>query len=1140
MAKKHFKNLFKCMLVFCFVALSAFCLTACFGDDGGDDAGKGGGGSWVTGSFTEGDFTYLKHPNGTTCTLYSYNGNSRDVVVPSTAGGLNVTKIGEASFRGSFDSIEISEGIEELEDKAFFTLNIDYLGSLTLPNSLRIIGESAIQAQGLQELVVPDGVTTIGDGAFSGSYQLRELTIGAGVTSVGEQIISDCDNIQTVYWNAPNATTLDSNGISTFGYWRTWDMHSAFTLVIGENITVIKDDMFNGHVENWVGYNCGNGVKNVIVKGAVTSIGARAFNELDLESIVFEKASLKTLRTIGEKAFYDCNNLVSLNSIDGVTKIGRDAFTNTAFHFINASDPTKPGNFPLPGSLGTIESEIFNGCFFAEINIPEGITTIKDRAFDGAHNQNDTISNMYLPKTIQTIGDDAFATGTRIWEVSAPAHILTSKGLTNATYNTYTLIVHSGTVLLEDTFAGFGNMRELTLPDTITSLENNALKALLEREQRDPTENLFNRTSTNNLTDIWYLGSENNPYLILCKYQVSSETDCEIEENTKIIYQNAFTKSNYTQTTISLTIPSSVSQVGAGAFSHNNIIVGEIHYAGGYNDWLKIDFVNASCPKTSTNKLYINNSQDISELDGDITIATGITTIPNYTFRNSKIASVTFPSSLEYIGASAFQNCSHLQEVTIPSSVNTIDENAFENCANLEAVTFESANIKLKKDSFTNCLKLIENATADEKTGAKYLGNNSNPYMILYYLPDEIKTKVKFTAHNNTKLLYPEVFSRYYNLVSVTLPNGVSYTTTGDNNDFKDCVKLKEYLKTGDTSKVEIDANGFVYYITSSSLQLVAYEGEETDITLPNPTSLNPIVLGEGAGTKYYAYSLGDYVFAYCDITSVTLSKAITAIPSHAFYYCTNLTSIQFSLNAETPSTITQIGDYAFARSGITSIMLPNEITEIGNYAFFYCTSLVNVTLPEGITKISGYMFAYCSLLASVELPENITEIGEYAFYFCQSLTSVDFSALEGNDVVIKSFAFTFDSNSTISTKFKFLDLHMLNSVKIERNAIGWWNNSNSIERTLILPRNFEVSTEAINSNSRVGYNPNRILYYGTYEEYSAIKEEIPEDGNSIFLNTDGDSSLVYFYDEDGLDTEHKTWYYSEDDVIETRNVENN
>lgn len=81
----------------------------------------------------------------------------------------------------------------------------------------------------------------------------------------------------------------------------------------------------------------------------------------------------------------------------------------------------------------------------------------------------------------------------------------------------------------------------------------------------------------------------------------------------------------------------------------------------------------------------------------------------------------------------------------------------------------------------------------------------------------------------------------------------------------------------------------------------------------------------------------------------------------------------------EIPAGTTKIGDYAFFRTGLTTVRLPASVTEIGNWAFA-CSALAQVDpLPEGLTVIKDFAFRWCSL-KEVTVPESVRQIGEGVF----------------------------------------------------------------------------------------------------------------------------------------------------------------
>lgn len=79
-------------------------------------------------------------------------------------------------------------------------------GELIIPNSVTDIAEGAFYScSSLTSVTIPESVTSIGAGAFSGCNSLASITIPNSVTSIGSWAFGDCDGLQsfTVSWNTP-------------------------------------------------------------------------------------------------------------------------------------------------------------------------------------------------------------------------------------------------------------------------------------------------------------------------------------------------------------------------------------------------------------------------------------------------------------------------------------------------------------------------------------------------------------------------------------------------------------------------------------------------------------------------------------------------------------------------------------------------------------------------------------------------------------------------------------------------------------------------------------------------------------------------------------------------------------------------
>jgi hypothetical protein len=92
---------------------------------------------------------------------------------------------------------------------------------------------------------------------------------------------------------------------------------------------------------------------------------------------------------------------------------------------------------------------------------------------------------------------------------------------------------------------------------------------------------------------------------------------------------------------------------------------------------------------------------------------------------------------------------------------------------------------------------------------------------------------------------------------------------------------------------------------------------------------------------------------------------------------------------------VTVIGKNAFARSSVTTVVLPAGLKVIEDQAFWY-SNITALVIPEGVESIGKQSFSFCKSLTAVTLPKNIQTIREFAFLDCPNLTTVTIPADSG------------------------------------------------------------------------------------------------------------------------------------------------
>ena len=158
----------------------------------------------------------------------------------------------------------------------------------------------------IKNVVIEDGVTSIGAWTFYGCSGLKSVTIGSGVKSIGIYAFSGCSGLTSV--TIPNSVT--SIGYSAFS-----GCSGLKVVSIPESVTSIGGSAF---------YGC-SGLTSITIPNSVTSIGYEAFRGCPgLKYVTIGNG----VTSIGGSAFYGCSGLTSITIPNSVKSIGSWAFRN--------------------------------------------------------------------------------------------------------------------------------------------------------------------------------------------------------------------------------------------------------------------------------------------------------------------------------------------------------------------------------------------------------------------------------------------------------------------------------------------------------------------------------------------------------------------------------------------------------------------------------------------------------------------------------------------------------------------------------------------------------------------------------------------------------------------------------------------
>ena len=240
-------------------------------------------------------------------------------------------------------------------------------------------------------------VTGLGEYSFAGSSilddnysdplcrNIHSVTIPQSVTSIGREAFHGCDGLESLTING----AIVSMSYKAFG-----NCTSLTTLKLGEHIKTIGGDAFSG---------C-SALKNVTIPENVTSIGGWAFAFCGLESLTINGA----IESMGDEAFYHCENLKTLKLGEHIKTIGSDAF----------KECSQLREVTIPDSVTSIGSCAFCRCTsLTTLSLGENIEAIYENAFNGCS----ALTSVTIPEKVTAIYYGTFEDCSILKSITLPA-----------------------------------------------------------------------------------------------------------------------------------------------------------------------------------------------------------------------------------------------------------------------------------------------------------------------------------------------------------------------------------------------------------------------------------------------------------------------------------------------------------------------------------------------------------------------------------------------------------------------------------------------------------------------------------------------------------------------------------------------
>ncbi len=765
------------------------------------------------------------------------------------------------SMEGFYDDI-IERGCTFNGVEYDLYLNGELVENLVIPEGITHIGDGVFwNCKSIKSVTLPDSLVSIGKGAFGNVNGLTQIVIPNSVTEIGLGAFFGCSNITSITLPFIGASSRENNSIHHLGHIFGADSYSnnysmvpakLDTVIINGDITTLGERAF---------YGC-KYITEIVLPDTLTTIGKEAFSGCSrLESISIPAS----VTDIAEKAFYGCENL------NGVYIEDIEAWCNIDFRTSYANPLYYAGNLYL------------NGEIMYHLDVPESVTEIKDSAFVGCT----SIVVVTLHEGIERIGDYAFQNAIRLSIIVNKSDINLTLGQgypgyiashAKCIFTTDAAVVNvDGFIFVEgwsDLIGYVGDESSVVLPedfhgnkygigsyafydlDFITSIVANSGVGVIHQSAIYGCDNLESivlpfageSTNTENKHFGYIFGAENyeenNSY-------VPASLKHVVLTGYSIVYENAFYGcKNLT----SIEMTDYLARVKSSAF------VGCSNLESLTVSLEDISFLGSLFGATS----YNSNQNKVPESLKHVTITFG--EIDDFMFYNcSYITDIVLQDEVYgAIGTYAFGGCTMLQKVNLPCKISSVGNYAFYNCTRLNYFYLDANLFSADDHNY-----IFQNAGKSGTGIAVVVGPNARGIPSYF-----------FTCSTS------DSFSFRPKIVSFTVEEGGDFISIGHYAFYK--ITGLHTVSFGENLK-EIGHSAFKHCSSLKAINLPSTLELVDEYAFYGASNVRELTFGEDCQLVYIKQN----AFAYLNhITSVVLPKGVKSIGKQAFYHCVNLNTV--------------------------------------------------------------------------------------------------------------------------------------------------------------------------------------------------------------------------------------------------------
>ena len=509
----------------------------------------------------------------------------------------------------------------------------------------------------IKTILIKNGVTGIGNYAFR-DCSVTFVTIPNSVINIGDHAFRNCYELTEI---------IIPNGVTSIGNSAFYACSSLLSINIPNSVTSIKGYAF---------YGC-KSLTSVNIPNNVTSIGSNAFNICsNLASITIGTG----LSSIGENAFYRCSSLASIQ-VDGAntTYDSRDN-CNAIIKTMDNTLVAGCKNSVIPNSVTSIGDYAFSGCtFLTSIEIPNSVTDIGNNAFLDCDNL----------VSVKTRNPNPF----NIDATSFPTRGNITLYVPNGSKNAYLAAQYWKNFKEIVEYAYYITFADATVKSLCVANWDSNGDGKLDLDEAAAVTSIgtvFKNKSITTFNELqFFTGLKSISEGAFAKSKIK---EISLPENVESLEKDAFLSC---KSLVSLHFPAKIASIGQNALydctAMTSITVDEnnsTYYSveGVLFTKDKKQLLQFPCAKTSVYEVPV-----------------GTRIIGRDAFYNSKVKSVSLPSTLRELAYDAFGYSKNLEELDMPEGLNTIGDFIFDGCSALKVIRIPSTVISIGESMCRSC-----------------------------------------------------------------------------------------------------------------------------------------------------------------------------------------------------------------------------------------------------------------------------------------------------------------------------------------------------------------------------------------------------------------------------------------------------